>query len=139
MNTHDVIEMGVKAQVSLEEEALDRTEASAARQPVDYRRDAIHPEFERGLALIAGYAGTKYKDPLQYFKSRLTGDRGPVNHALNHLGQYRRGEPHDHFGPDPRWHLLAAAYNLMMEFGYVSAGNEPDIWPFQFDPLTPGV
>ena len=81
------------------------------------------------MAMIAGYAGTKYKDPLQYLKQRMVGDRGPINHARNHIGQYQMQEAHDHFGADPRWQLAAAAYNLMMEFVYVSRGDAPDVWP----------
>ncbi len=59
----------------------------------------------------------------------LKGGTGPVNHARNHIGQYQMGEAHDHFGNDPRWQLAAAAYNLMMEFVYVSRGETPDTWP----------
>lgn len=103
------------------------------RQAVDYRHDAVYPEFLQFLAEIGGYAGNKYGDPLQYLNQRMLKDRGPINHARNHIGEYQMGVAHDHFGPDPRWQLAAAAYNLMMEFVYVSRGEAPDVWPKQDD------
>ena len=99
------------------------------RVTVDYRHDAINPEFLQFLARIGGYAGQKYSDPLQYLGTRLIADKGPINHALNHIGEYRMGLSHDHFGDDPRWQLAAAAYNLMMEFTYLSNGAEADVFP----------
>lgn len=99
------------------------------RVPVYFRHDAIHPEFRKFLARIAGYAQEKYGDPMQYLGARLLKDKGPINHALDHIGQYQMGVDHDHFGPDPRWQLAAAAYNLMMEFTYLSGGAAPDTFP----------
>ena len=103
--------------------------AEPVRKRVDYRHDAINPEFTQFLARIGGYAAQQYSDPLQYLQQRMTADRGPINHALNHIGEYRMGLAHDHFGDDPRWQLAAAAYNLMMEFTYLSNGYNPDEFP----------
>lgn len=100
----------------------------AKREPVDYRHDALYPEFLNFMARMAGYAGLKYSNPLQYLGSRLKGPDGPINHAKNHIGEFQLGKPHDHFGADIRWHLVAAAYNLMMEFIYISFGHKPDTW-----------
>lgn len=99
------------------------------RVPVDFRHDAVNPEFLQFMARIGGYAQSKYGDPMQYLKSRMTADRGPINHARNHIGEYQMNVAHDHFGADPRWQLAAAAYNLMMEFTYLSQGADPDTFP----------
>lgn len=99
------------------------------REPVEYRHDAINPLFLQFMALIGGYAGKKYGDPSQYRGARLKGEKGPVNHMRNHLGEFQRSEAHDHFGNDPRWHLAAIAYNAMIEFTYITDGHAPDVWP----------
>lgn len=112
----------------------------AKRHAVTYRHDALHPEFLQFMAAIAGYAGEKYGAPLQYLDSRLVGSNGPVNHARNHIGEFQMGKEHDHFGSDIRWHLAAAAYNLMMEFAYITYGCDPDIWPLGIGATyTPGT
>ncbi len=103
-------------------------EGKVKRVPVDYRHDAINPEFIHCLARIAGYAAQKYGSPMQYLDARLMGEKGPINHARNHIGEYQLGKLHDHFG-DLRFQLAAAAYNLMMEFNYISRGEEPDLFP----------
>lgn len=95
---------------------------------MDYRFDALSPEFLKFMARIGSYADVKHGNVLQYREGRLTGEKGPINHAMNHIGEYRTGVPHDHFGRDPRWQLAAAAYNLMMEFIYLSDGHAPEIW-----------
>ena len=88
------------------------------RDKVDYRYDAIHPEFLKLLARIAAYADAKYVSWVQYMRSRLTGDKAPLNHLKEHLRAYEMGERYDHFDGDPRWHLAAVAYNAMMEWWY---------------------
>lgn len=96
----------------------DIAAAAIKRSPVDYRYDAVHPEFLKFLAKIGAYADKKYDSWDQYLASRLEGDKAPLNHVYEHLRQYVMGEPHDHFGSDLRWHLAAVAYNAMMEFYY---------------------
>lgn len=90
------------------------------RVPVDFRYDAINLDFLKGLARIGGYAAEKYGSWEQYSNARLTGEKSPLNHAYEHLRQYAVGEPYDHFDGDVKWHLVAAAYNLMMEFFYAT-------------------
>lgn len=104
------------------------------RQPVDFDFGALNPDFLHGLARIAGYAASKYGSALQYANGRLTGDKSPINHAMMHIVQFTRGEPHDHFG-DPKWHLVAAAYNLMMSFYYYEKWG-PEVHPLVVTPLT---
>ncbi len=89
------------------------------RVPVDYDFGALNPAFLTGLAKIAGYASEKYGSALQYANGRLVGEKSPINHAIAHIMLYVQGESHDRFG-DVRWHLVAAAYNLMMEHFYCS-------------------
>ena len=47
-------------------------------------------------------------------------ENAPINHIYEHLRQYAEGEPYDHFDGDPRRHLVAVAYNAMMEWAYHS-------------------
>jgi hypothetical protein len=89
------------------------------RVPVDFRYDAINPDFLKRLARIGHYAAEKYGSWEQYTPARLTGEKSCINHVYEHLRQYQLGEPHDKFG-DVRMHLVAAAYNLMMEHFYCS-------------------
>jgi hypothetical protein len=92
----------------------------AKRVPVDYIYHQLNWDFIHGLAQIASYAATKYGSVQQYADSRLAGEKSPVNHMLRHIGQYITGESHDHFG-NVESHLLAIAYNAMMEFHYYQA------------------
>lgn len=90
------------------------------RVPVDFRYDALNPTFLKWLARIGSYAAEKYGAWEQYREARLTGEKSPVNHIYEHLRSFQMGEPYDHFDGDVRWHLVAVAYNAMMEFYYVT-------------------
>ena len=90
------------------------------RVAVAFRFDAINPDFLKRMAQIGHYASEKYGSWDQYTKARLVGDKSPVNHIYGHLHQYVMREPYDHFDGDPRWHLVAIAYNAMMAFFYHS-------------------
>lgn len=108
------------------------TDEKAKRVPVDFRYDAINPTFLKWMALIGSYADKKYGHWSQYTGARLTGDKSPINHIYEHLRQYAMGEPYDHFDGDLRWHLVAVAYNAMMEFFYHSR------WGHMGHPLARG-
>jgi hypothetical protein len=88
------------------------------RHPVAFRYDAINPSFLKRLALLAGYASEKYGSWDQYTTARLIGEKSPYNHIHEHLRAYITNEKYDHFDGDPSWHLVAVAYNAMMEFYY---------------------
>jgi hypothetical protein len=90
------------------------------RVPVDFRYDAVNPDFLLALAKIGSYASEKYGSWSQYTGARLLGDKDPVNHIYEHLRQYQMNEGYDHFDGDVRWHLVAVAYNAMMSFWYHS-------------------
>ena len=94
--------------------------ASLKRVPVSYRFDALNWDFIRRMADIAGYAGEKYGAPEQYTTARLTGEKSPMNHLMEHYHQFMVGEKYDHFDGDPKWHLPAIAYNAMMEYLYTT-------------------
>ena len=98
--------------------AETKAEEAAKRVPVDYRYDALNPTFLLWMARIGAYATEKYGDWSQYTHSRLVGVHSPVNHIYEHLRSYAEGIPYDHFDKDVRWHLVAVAYNAMMEFFY---------------------
>lgn len=99
---------------------IERERPKQKRIPVDYRYDAINPTFLKWMARIGAYATEKYDAWEQYTGARLTGEKSPLNHIYEHLRQFSMGERYDHFDGDVRWHLVAVAYNAMMEFYYVS-------------------
>jgi hypothetical protein len=100
------------------------------RVPVDFRYDAINPEFLKCLAKIGAYADEKYGAWHQYTGTRLTGEKSPINYIYEHLRAYVMDEPYDHFDGDTRWHLAAVAYNAMMEFWYHTK------WGHMLNPLA---
>lgn len=95
-------------------------------QPVEAKRDhsgvrydIIMPEFENFMAKIGFYGAQHYGD-FNWQKSRLTGNKSPINHIREHLYQYQINEPYDHpeIGIERKIHLAAIAFNAMMEFWY---------------------
>lgn len=100
------------------------------RVPVDFRYDALNPEFLKCLAMIGAYADQKYGAWEQYTGARLTGDKSPINHIYEHLRAYVMGESYDHFDGDMRWQLVAVAYNAMMAYYNHSR------WGHERHPLT---
>lgn len=88
------------------------------RVPVDFNYEAVNPDFLKRLAMIGSYAAEKYGSWHQYTRARLVGEKSPINHAYEHIRCYVAGEPYDKFDGDPKWHLVAAAYNLMMSYFY---------------------
>jgi len=91
----------------------------AKRDPVSYRFDILYPQFIRAMARIAAYGAEKYGD-FNWHKSRLIGEKGPINHLINHLTMYQDGKDYDHLeiGSEKRIHLAAIAFNAMMEYWY---------------------
>jgi Domain of unknown function (DUF5664) len=91
----------------------------AKRNKIGLRFDIIDPNFLKALAQIGYYGADKYGD-LNWQKSRLDGEKGPINHIYDHLHKYRTREPYDHevIGTKRKYHLAAIAFNAMMEFWY---------------------
>jgi hypothetical protein len=89
----------------------------ALRHPVDFQYHQLNWDFLKEMARIAHYASTKYGSIQQYTDSRLVGDKSPMNHMAEHIRQYVVGEEHDHFHT-VKVHLVAIAYNAMMEYYY---------------------
>ena len=102
-------------------------QAEAIRNPIQFRFDILDPEFLQTLAKIADYGAKKYGE-FNWHKSRLEGDKSPVNHIARHLLLYEQAVPYDHEevinSKDPKMHLAAIAFNAMMEFWYE---NHPEI------------
>lgn len=104
---------------------LNPLSETAIRVPVDYRYNDLNWEFLKCMAQVAHYAAGKYGDARQYTLTPLTGDKAPVNHIPEHLRSFLAGESHDHFTEGGRkWHLVAIAYNAMMQF-YYETGSLP--------------
>jgi hypothetical protein len=91
----------------------------AKRDSCEIRYDILDPDFEELMGKIADYGAKKYGD-LNWHKSRLTGDKSPMNHIRKHLAAYLRNQPYDHteIGTHRKIHLAAIAFNAMMEFWY---------------------
>lgn len=89
------------------------------RDPVLFDYTALNWEFLRKMARIPLHAAEKYGSWDQYKNARLTGEKSPINHAIDHLAKYMNGEPYDRWDGAVEWHLVAAAYNAMMEFFYL--------------------
>lgn len=88
------------------------------RDPVLFDYTGLNWDFIRKMARIPLHAAEKYGSWDQYKDARLTGEKSPINHAIDHLAKYMNGEPYDRWDNDVEWHLVAAAYNCMMEFFY---------------------
>ncbi len=96
-----------------------KDETEAKRNPSAYRYDVIAASFLEAMASIGAYGAITYGD-FNWHKSRLEGDKGPINHIYKHLTSYREAMPYDHLevGKDRKFHLAAIAFNAMMEWWY---------------------
>lgn len=96
-----------------------REKQEAKRDKKSFRYDLISSSFIYEMARIANYGAEHYGE-LNWCKSRLTGEKGPVNHIHNHLRLYQENELYDHseIGEDKKFHLVAIAFNAMMEYWY---------------------
>lgn len=88
------------------------------REPVDHDYTALNWDFIKAMAWIPLHAAEKYGSWHQYTAARLSGEKSPANHAIEHIARYLKGEPYDKLDGHPRRHLVAAAYNLMMAYYY---------------------
>lgn len=98
---------------------LDQPEPikGAKRNPVDYLFQALDWNFIKALGQLAKYGADKYDDKdgtINWKKSPLQRDKSPINHMVNHTTEYILGNKHP-LG-SPKWHLVAIAFNAMMEF-----------------------
>lgn len=95
-------------------------EEKAKRDPCGVRYDLITPSFVEGMAKILDGGAKRYGEK-NWLSDRLDGEKGPVNHALKHINDYRLGKPNEK--ESSKTHLLHAAVNLMMEWTY---SEQPD-------------
>lgn len=102
------------------DEAGMEVDVKVARVPVHFNYAGLNPEFLKCMAEIVSFADEKYgRFDLYAIVERMTGEASPVNHMYEHLRQYQAGEPYDHFEGDVGRHLVAIAYNAMMEWFYL--------------------
>lgn len=94
----------------------------AKRNPVPYRYDLLVWDFIKGMALM-GNLGAKVYGDRNWQKSKLEGDKSPMNHMAEHYRAYMAGEVHDHFG-DRKSQLVAIAFNAMMEWYWESNAKD---------------
>jgi hypothetical protein len=98
---------------------MGTTPAKVKRVPVPWNYEGLNPEFLERMATIPPYAAEKYGSWEQYLDARLSGEKSPVNHIMGHLKEFRLRRLYDKFDGHPSWHLVAIAYNAMMEWEYV--------------------
>lgn len=91
----------------------------AKRDRVNVRYDILNPSFLQKMAQVAALGAAKYGE-YNWQKSRLIGEDSPINHMHIHLNAYSRGERYDHseIGITRKEHLVAIAFNAMMEYWY---------------------
>ena len=89
------------------------------RVPVDFNYTGLNWDFIHAMAQIPPYADEKYTSWSQYTHARLEGEKSPANHIIAHLRSYMHGVPYDKFDGDVGRHLVAIAYNAMMEWYYL--------------------
>ena len=89
------------------------------RVKVNFNYTGLNWDFLKLMAEIVPYADEKYTSFAQYTHERLEGEKSPENHMAEHLRQYMMDEPYDHFDGDRGRHLVAIAYNAMMEWYYL--------------------
>lgn len=91
----------------------------AKRNPIEYRLDLIPADVILEVSKVLANGAKKYGDN-NWKQSRLTGENGPINHALKHILSYQAGIPDDEDpeGIDPQIHLRHAITNLIFELYY---------------------
>lgn len=124
---HYEVRQAVDQKNPIDETRVDKARVvfqEAKRNPSGVRYDILIPEFLYAMAKIGAVGVQKHNEdpdkPPNYQLSRLIGDRGPVNHMYEHLGNYQIGASYDHagVGTHKKYHLAAIAFNAMMEFWY---------------------
>lgn len=95
-------------------------ELTAKRDSVKYRYDVLYWNFIHAMAEIGHFGAEKYGDH-NYREKGLTRDKSPINHIANHLRKFIEKEPYDHteVGNNPKYHLVAIAFNAMMEYYHI--------------------
>jgi Domain of unknown function (DUF5664) len=91
----------------------------AKRNDIQVRYDLLDWGFIEALAKIADYGAKAYGEE-NWKKSRLDGNKSPINHIAKHIKQYLTYESYDHekVGTERRYHLASIAFNAMMEWFY---------------------
>ena len=92
------------------------------RQSLDRRYDLLDPSFIEKLAELAHEGFLRYDVPRNPdakfgdldWQHGLSGDKVPINHAMDHITRYCAGKDND--GKPANTHLINAAFNLMMEW-----------------------
>jgi len=100
------------------------------RKEVDYLFTCLDWNFIKALGQL-GKSGQKSQEDEgnipNYQKVRRTGDKSNINHLINHITSYICKEPHP-LG-SRKWHLVAIAFNAMMEFFWVNKEDDDTVYP----------
>jgi hypothetical protein len=89
----------------------------AQREPIPVRYDLLIPEFIREMSRLVAIGAEVYGDR-NWQRSRLQGEKGPVNHIYEHMHDYLTMQPHDRLNPHSSSHLVSVAVNAMFEWWY---------------------
>ena len=96
----------------------------AKRNAINERYDLIPGEVLTAIAVVLGEGAIKYGE-LNWQKSRLTGNKSPINHALKHIINYQ-AKIKDDESDDLKVHLSHAIVNLMFEYWW-ALNNDQEI------------
>lgn len=88
----------------------------AKRNSIDLRFDLIPHEAMIAIAEVLAKGAVKYGEH-NWEKSRLSGDKSCINHALKHITYYQGKIPDDE-SDDLNIHLKHAIVNLIFEYCY---------------------
>lgn len=113
----EILTKGASTAVTLEG-VLDK---NGRRNEVGERYDLLDPKFLQRMARVADYGARKYGER-NWQEHRLKDGKSGINHALKHLMEYQAGVAHDKGAPSE--HLIAVAFNMMMEFYHVTREEE---------------
>ena len=93
--------------------------AEAKRDKCGVRLDLIPADVLIELSKVLSTGAERYGE-YNWQQSRLTGENGPINHALKHLLMYKDGIPDDEDpeGKDLNIHLRHALCNVVFELYY---------------------
>ena len=93
---------------------IAKTMQEATRHSTGVRMDLIEPHYLRAIGAIMHVGAQKYGE--LNWKKGLSGEKGGINHAYQHLADYVADAPND-YGPR-EMHLAQVGANCMFEYHF---------------------
>lgn len=96
------------------------------RVPVNYNFQSLYWSFIKHMAIVGKWGGDKRGESgignPTYMNAPYLGDKSPLNHMAHHMTEYILNKPHT-LG-STKWHLVAIAFNAMIEFFWFEKGEK---------------